>query len=97
MERAFGTEQARYQGSIEPRSLLELALAHSLAGLVRGAFDVPARSNTACLKSGENSARTPAGPARALMRGPSRGQRGAALTSRHQLPYALMYEDNLDP
>ena len=36
-------------------------------------------------------------PARAgPMRGPSRGQRGAALTSRHQLPYALMYEDNPD-
>jgi urocanate hydratase len=29
--------------------------------------------------------------------GPSRGQRGAALTSRHQLLYALMYEDNPDP
>jgi hypothetical protein len=32
------------EGSIEPRSLLELALVHSLPGLLRGDFDVPARS-----------------------------------------------------
>jgi hypothetical protein len=41
-----------------------------------GDFDVPARSNTACLKSGENSARTPAGPARAW--GDARAVAGAA-------------------
>jgi hypothetical protein len=36
-------------------------------------------------------------PVPGAMRGPSRGQRATALTSRHQLPYALMYEDNPDP
>jgi hypothetical protein len=86
------------EGSIEPRSLLELALVHSLPGLLRGDFDVPARSNTACLKSRGKfcSHRLQDLPVPGAMRGPSRGQRGA-LTSRHQLPYALMYEDNPDP
>ena len=37
-------------------------------------------------------------PVPEAMRGPSRGHRGAAaLTSRHQPSYALMYEDNPDP
>jgi hypothetical protein len=84
------------EGSIEPRSLLELALVHSLPGLLRGDFDVPARSNTACLKSGGKFCSHASRTCPCL--GRCEGRRGgSALTSRHQLPYALMYEDNPDP
>jgi hypothetical protein len=65
------------EGSIEPRSLLELALVHSLAGLLRGDFDVPARSNTACLKSrGKFCSHQQDLPVPGAIRRPSRGQRG---------------------